>query len=121
MNELGKFLRKFRIDRDNISLRDMASELGISASLLSSYETGRRPIPDDDSLYLKLKKKYRLNDLEDKTLRQAIDRSLKSYKVDLEDVDPEVRDQYVAFARKLPGFSPSDFEALLKGFEDEDD
>lgn len=46
MNALYKFLRKIRIDRDEIAL-DMANKLGVSPAYLSSVETGKRPMPVD--------------------------------------------------------------------------
>lgn len=42
--ELGKFLRKLRIDADEILL-DMANKLGVAPSFLSSVENGKRRMP----------------------------------------------------------------------------
>ena len=112
MNALGKFLRKFRIDQDNISLRDMAKTLGMSSSLLSAYETGRRDIPDADSFFHRILESFPMNDSNAKKLRKSIDKTLESYRIDLSKVDPNVRDRYVEFARKLDTFSIEDFEKL---------
>jgi transcriptional regulator with XRE-family HTH domain len=39
----GKFLRKLRVDRE-LTLRDMATSLGISSAYLSAMELGKRTI-----------------------------------------------------------------------------
>lgn len=46
MTELGKFLRKLRIDRGE-TMRDMAKKIGVSTSFLSVVETGKKPIPEN--------------------------------------------------------------------------
>ena len=120
MNPLGKFLRKYRIDENEMSLRDMASALGISSSLLSAYETGRRDIPDADAFYSSIIESFPMNGKNARKLRQAIDKSLESYRVDLSDVDPVVRDRYVEFARKIKTISIEDFEKLGLGDGEEE-
>lgn len=42
--ELGKFLKKLRIDNDEV-IKDMAKKLGVSDSYLSQIELGNRKIP----------------------------------------------------------------------------
>jgi HTH-type transcriptional regulator, competence development regulator len=49
----GKFLKKFRIDR-NETLADMAGKLKISSAYLSSIENGTREIPAKMSMNIKL-------------------------------------------------------------------
>lgn len=44
MTNLGKELRKVRLDR-GITLFEMARQIGISTGMLSSIETGRKPAP----------------------------------------------------------------------------
>lgn len=44
VTELGKFLRKIRIDRDEL-LSNMAKTLGVSSSFLSLVETGKKKPP----------------------------------------------------------------------------
>jgi len=45
MTDLGKELRKLRIDL-GITLMEMATTLGISSAYLSSIETGKKPAPE---------------------------------------------------------------------------
>ncbi|MFC4158234.1 helix-turn-helix domain-containing protein [Chitinimonas lacunae] len=42
---IGKFLKKLRIDHDEVSTQ-MAGRLGVSTNLLSDVETGKKPVPD---------------------------------------------------------------------------
>lgn len=42
LTEIGKFLRKIRIDR-NMLLKDMAQGIDVSSAYLSTIETGKRP------------------------------------------------------------------------------
>lgn len=42
--ELGKFLKKLRIDKDEL-MKDMADRMKIASSTLSSIEMGRRNPP----------------------------------------------------------------------------
>ncbi|WP_335333622.1 helix-turn-helix domain-containing protein [Candidatus Sodalis pierantonius] len=44
VSNLGKYLRKLRIDHD-MTLRDMADCLGISAAYVSAIELGKRAAP----------------------------------------------------------------------------
>jgi transcriptional regulator with XRE-family HTH domain len=46
LTELGKFLRKVRIDR-NLLLKDMALGLEVSPAYLSTVETGKKTFSDD--------------------------------------------------------------------------
>jgi len=112
MNEFGKFMRDFRHQNGQVSLRDLAEDLGISASLLSSYETGRRPIKDGKELLQRISAALNMNDIDQRKMRVAVDKSLESFRVDLGHVDPSVRDKYVAFARRLPGFTAEEIAKL---------
>lgn len=119
MNEFGKFMRDYRYMNGQISLRDLAEKIEISASLLSSYETGRRPIKDSKDLLHRISKALKMNDIDQHKMRVSVDKSLDSFKVELGHVDPKVRDQYVAFARRLPGFTAEEI-AKLGGFNDDE-
>ena len=46
ITEFGKLIRKARLDAE-ITLSNMASDLGVTSAFLSSLETGRKRIPDD--------------------------------------------------------------------------
>ncbi len=65
LTELGKFLRKLRIDNGEL-LKDMAIKLNVTPSFLSMVETGRRGVPKkwekkiEKSYSLSLKQKEEL-------------------------------------------------------------
>ena len=44
LTALGRFLRKIRIDRNEL-LKDMADKLEVSASFLSAVENGKKSMP----------------------------------------------------------------------------
>ena len=69
VTNLGKKLRKIRIDNDEIS-SDMARKLEISVSYLSAIENGKRNVPKDFSE--KLFKIYQLSDNDKEKILQAI-------------------------------------------------
>ena len=69
VTNLGKKLRKIRIDNDEIS-SDMARKPEISVSYLSAIENGKRNIPKD--LAEKLFKIYQLSDNDKEKILQAI-------------------------------------------------
>ena len=69
LTPLGKFLRKLRLDNDQL-LRDMAERLDMPSSTLSAIETGRRKPPQgfaekvgrayalaDEPLFLRIRSK----------------------------------------------------------------
>lgn len=45
LTELGKFLRRLRLDHNEL-LKDMADTLDVSSSFLSAVETGKKTPPD---------------------------------------------------------------------------
>lgn len=92
----GKFVRKLRIDKDEV-LKDMATKLGVSAAFLSSLETGKKTIPD--SIYSKLVEAYCLSNESQKDLKLAIEQSTSSVKVCLSGCNPIKNETALLFAR----------------------
>ena len=45
LTDLGRLLRKIRIDHGEI-LKDMANRFGVTASYLSAVENGKRAVPE---------------------------------------------------------------------------
>jgi len=72
MNELGKFIRQQREEMD-LSLRELARRVEISAAFLSDIELGRR-YPSDD-VYLRLSEKLNvpLAELQSKDARPPVE------------------------------------------------
>lgn len=76
LTKFGIFIRKYRIDH-NITLREMARDIGISASYLSSIEHGQRPVPNN--LEKKLINVYQLNTSTIYELKDSLYNSCKQY------------------------------------------
>ena len=78
ISELGKELRKLRIDR-NERLLDMADKLGRSSAFLSAVEVGRKSPPDD--LVPKVIELYDLEEADAERLFTTSARSKDSFKL----------------------------------------
>lgn len=98
ITELGKSLRKLRIDRGEI-LKTMAEKLNMTSSYLSAIECGKRNIPSD--LIDKLVSIYDLTQAEQEALLQARDKSLDSVEIELSTNNAFKRDLALQFARKF--------------------
>jgi len=76
ITEFGKELRKLRLDL-GITLYEMAKEIGMSSSFLSSIETGKKPAPPElvevlaSHFDLVKQAKGKLAELADKTRREV--------------------------------------------------
>jgi transcriptional regulator with XRE-family HTH domain len=111
LTELGKFLRKIRIDRQQL-LRDMAGTLGVSVAYLSAVETGKRNAPV--AWIDKIIQAYRLNSDEAKQLRTAFDESKDELRISLQRVSAQQRNTAISFAKALEGLSDEELERIMK-------
>lgn len=111
MTEIGKFLKKIRIDNGEILLT-MATKLGVSPSFLSAVELGKKKMPYEWNL--KIRSVYNLTHKQEKELDFAIAASEKAVILDFESVAPESRQLAVSFARSFSDFTDEQLEALKK-------
>lgn len=111
ISNFGKFCRKLRIDRGEL-LRDMATKLNVTASYLSAVENGKREIPDSWESFLSTN--YSLNENERMDLSEAIFKSKKQIKIELENLNNFDKDLVLAFARKLDTLNTSEKDKILK-------
>ena len=100
--ELGKYLRKLRVEHDEL-LKHMAGNLGLASSTLSSIETGRRKPPK--GFVEKVVDAYGLNATQAEELRGAAARSQDEVAVRIAGLPREDRQLAVAFARKFADLS----------------
>lgn len=98
LTAFGKYLRKIRIDNDEI-LNDMAERLQVTAAYLSAVENGKREIPRDWTQIIV--DTYALNDEQCIELKEAEYKSKKSIKIKLEDENERDRDLILSFARRF--------------------
>lgn len=113
--ELGKQLRKLRIDRDE-NLGDMAAKLEMTSSYLSAIEKGKRPA--SEAFVDRVAKSYGLSAIARKSLAKAADKTLKSVKISLEDATESKHEAALCFARTfndLDDETAKDLIELLKG------
>ncbi len=109
VTDLGKKLRKIRIDNDEISF-DMAKKLDISVSYLSAIENGKRKIPKDFAE--KLFKIYQLND----DMKEKIMKSIIIYtgemKIRLDSLNQEQQKLSLLYARKVNGLNDTQIQKI---------
>lgn len=109
--ELGKFLRKLRIDRDEL-LKDMASRIGIASSTLSSIETGRRnPSRDFEE---KLISEYEIVGSQLDQLKSVMLQSRNEISIKLSDMSTDDQCLAASFARKFENLSQDDKDRIRR-------
>ena len=111
LTSVGKFLRKVRIDNNEILL-NMANKLGVSSSFLSAVENGKKKIPADWSI--RICELYGLDEIQCENLDQAIAETEQSYEIDLSGVSQSNREVAVSFARKFASMDESQIEQIKK-------
>jgi len=109
LTDFGKALRKLRIDRYEL-LKHMADKLQMSASYLSSIETGKRPIPD--TMPDQIVNLYQLQGIEKQDVVSAYESTITKATLDLQNVEGESRQLALSFARNFTDLSPHDIDAL---------
>lgn len=108
--QLGKELRKLRIDNDE-TIYQMSKKLSISASYLSAIESGARKIPN--GFVDKILDKYHLSKERSEIIRQAETESTKEIDIDLSNVTSEQRKLIFALSRKLNDISDDECLYIL--------
>ncbi|MCF0217153.1 MAG: helix-turn-helix domain-containing protein [Fibrobacteraceae bacterium] len=111
LTELGKFLRKLRIDA-NLYLKDMAESLGVTSAFLSAVENGNRKMPE--SWKECLPKKFNLNDDARNDFFDAVEKSSKEVSISLEDVSEKNRDLAISFARTFPNLDEQTVDRIQR-------
>lgn len=115
VTQYGKVLRKIRIDRGEV-LGDMAYNLKISISYLSSIETGARKVPQN--LTEIIAKTYSLNDATISELRRAEVLNLREVKMSFNDnVSTDKKEMAVIFARTFNSINDEDMKTIREILE----
>lgn len=115
--ELGKFLKKLRIDNDEL-LKDMADKLGLASSTLSSIEAGRRKPPK--GFTDKVAALYRLDTAQTEQLDQASVQSQDEVALRIAGLPQEDRRLAVAFARKFADLSDEQKASIREALHEDD-
>jgi transcriptional regulator with XRE-family HTH domain len=118
MTEIGKFLKKLRIDNNEILLA-MAQKLEVSPSFLSAVELGKKKMPYEWNL--RIRSVYSLTAAQEEELDEAISLSEKSVILDLSEASPAAKKLAVSFARSFNDFTDEQLEALRSLMQNEED
>ena len=107
LTELGKYLRKLRIDNQEV-LRDMAQKLEVSPAYLSAVEIGKRNIPA--GWIPQIISMYSLSKNEAEELKNAAERSVQELRISLSNISDQKKDTVLSFAKALDGLSDNDLK-----------
>lgn len=111
MTELGRFLRKLRIDYDEILL-DMAKKLHVSPSFLSSVENGRKSPPPE---WLDvISSEYELGPTQIVELESAMNSTINQVRLNLCSQPDEKRDMAIAFARRFDAMDSREVAEVME-------
>ena len=105
----GKILRKIRIDKDEL-LKDMAENLCMTSSYLSSIENGKRPIPTD--LTNKIISCYGLSQDIVMELQSAEDSVRTNIDIDLSQVNHNQKTMVLTLARQFEKLTDEQLEEI---------
>ena len=114
LTELGKFLRKLRIEKNEI-IMNMAKKLDIAPSYLSSIECGKRNVPKD--FIAKVVAVYELGMEQQRELEHARDMALEEVKINLANASPEKKADAIQFARTFNDFDQDFMRKLSKAID----
>ena len=111
MTEVGKFLKKLRVDNNEI-LFTMAQKLGVTSSFLSAVELGKKKMPYEWNV--KIRSVYHLSPSQEEELDAAIAASEKAVIIDLENASHDAKKTAVSFARSFEDLSDEQLDAIKK-------
>lgn len=110
LTPFGKYLRKLRIDRNEL-MKDMADKLKVTSSYLSAVEMGKKPVPD--SWLPVLSKEYQLQSMAE--LAELAYESKPEFKFEVPKGSEDLRRKAAAvFARKVGDMDHESLERLLE-------
>lgn len=114
LTSLGKYLRTFRIQREEL-LKDMATSLDVVPAYLSSIENGKRS-PTKKLIY-KIIETYDLTDEEIDELNKAFYDTLDEISLDTTYSTAMQKDLCISFARKFNSLDDKQIEKIKKILE----
>lgn len=115
LTSVGKFLRKLRIDQNEI-LVDMADKMNVTASFLSAVENGKKKMPS--SWMNQICELYNLDETQQEEFIKAIADTEDKIEIDFSDSSTENKELVITFARKFSDFNDLQLKQLrdiLKG------
>lgn len=110
-NEVGRFLRKLRIDKGEV-LHDMAQKMGCSTAFISALELGKRQVTRD--FRDRLCETYALSQEQCAEFDDAISLAKDKIEIGLRGLNQNSRDMLLAFARKMQTLNDEESSKLLE-------
>lgn len=110
LTQLGKFLRKLRIDRGEL-LKDMADNLGMSSSMLSSIENNNRRAPGD--FVSRVERAYQLTAAQAQELASAAMQSIDSVTIDMKHLSSGDQNLAFSFARRFSDLDEESKQGIM--------
>lgn len=111
LTEFGKYLRRIRIDENQL-LKDMAFILRVTSAYLSAVENGKRKPTKE--LIGKINNKYQLSTEQQKELEEAYAKTVNSITIDMSTSSPSQSDLGLIFARKIDSLSEEQISEIKK-------
>lgn len=112
--ELGKFLKKLRIDRGEV-LKHMAEKLKVTSSFLSAVENGKKRMP---SAWMEtIIDLYELDEQKIIDFEKAIAKTEENVEMNISNLPMPNKEIAVSFARKFQDFDEIEIEQIRKIME----
>ena len=115
VTNLGKFLRKLRIDKDELLL-DMAQRLEVSAPFLSKVETGKKKPPKEWKE--KMIDMYNIKGNDREIFEKYFFEAENQRAIDLSNYNETEKDIMIAFARRIDGMNEEKINKIKKIIEE---
>ncbi|MDO4604568.1 MAG: helix-turn-helix transcriptional regulator [Helcococcus sp.] len=111
LTKVGVFLRKLRLDKNEI-MKDMAKNLGVSSSFLSAVENGKKRMPSN--WFESISNIYDLNEDELDEFSNAIANTEEVVEINIKELSSTKREFAFSLARQLDSI---DDNQILKFIE----
>ena len=108
--EFGEYFKILRIKHHEV-LADAKKFLSVSAAFISSVECGKRPVPSE--WFEKISSHYSLNDKEKHELKEAIEKSSKVLKINIENVNSTQKNVAIQFQRSFDNLDEDTAQQII--------
>lgn len=108
--KLSIFMKRLRLNRNDQTMMEMAKELGISVSFLSSIENGKRNMSEE--MFNLICEKYKLTAKLAEELRELRTLSVSKINVPLDSMSSELKSTTVKFLSSADELSEADLKKI---------
>ena len=109
VTSLGKLLRKWRIDK-GVTMYDMAKDMNVSSSFLSSIERGKKKV--NATIIESIKNYFELDEQNHKNLLHEI--NITNEEIKLNYYDSDVKESILAFSKIYSDLSETQKEQIKR-------